>query len=437
MEIRSATKRAANRIVKKVDKRFGIINYDDDNCYPQRIMLLCNSSATTKACLDTYGRFIEGGGFKDTFFYKSIINADGQTNDKLLRLIRNDLAKFRGIAIHVNVNMLGKIVECYHVPFEHVRILSAEKRLETGGEYAIYHDWNCQIFSSIKINEIAYLPKINLNPDSIAEEVEKAGGWEQYKGQLIYISMDEGTYPLASCDVVIESMFAEIQSDVTTTNSVEQNFTAKSIFAHMGKFESDDKREEFETDIEEFMGPEGAPMIVVDISKVEDLPQIIPIPQTANDKQFEYTDSKITDKIIRNYLIPKILLSVTDGGGYFNQEQIRDATMYYNSVTLMERTLLEETFGFIGRHFDSALNATNDYSIIPVEFKVNKGQVPTGFIQFYSLNMDIEAKRNGLVILFGLTPEEALLMVPDGFTVTQPPRVTEVEPTAPKPQTQQ
>jgi len=422
MNVRSATKKAASRLLSKEDKKFGIYNYDDDNCYPQRIMLLTNSSPTAKACIDTYGRFIEGGGFKDPVFYKAVINSDGQTMDKILRLVRIDLARYRGFAIHIDVTVTGKIAEVHHVPFEHVRKATEEKQLATGYKYALYPDWNKQIKNAVNPNAIDWLHPVNLSILGIMTQVDQVGGWENYKGQLIYVSEDEGSYPLASCDSVLENIFAEIQSDISTTNNIEENFTAKGILIHKGKFGTEEEKETFEDDVEEFIGAEGASIIVVDIDKEEDKPEFLEIPITANDKVFEYTDKKVINKIIRNWLIPKILLSVTeDGGGYFNQEQIRDATLYYNTVTNVERVLLEETFTLIGLNFVSRIysepkkaGATPDFSIIPIEFKLNKNEPPAGAIDLIKdPTVTASVKRSTLVTFYGLSEEEALLLAPD------------------------
>lgn len=415
MNVRSATKKAASRLLSKEDKKFGIINYDEDNCYPQRVLLLTNSSPTAKACLDTYGRFIEGGGFKDPTFYKAVVNSDGQTMDKILRLVRIDLARFRGFAIHVNVTLTGKITEVFHVPFEHVRKATAEKQLETGYKYAVYTDWNKQIKNSVNPQAIDWMHGFNLSILGIMTQAEQAGGWENYKGQLIYISQDEGSYPLASCDSVLESIFAEIQSDISTTNNIEEGFTAKGMLVHKGKFEDDAAKEKFEDEVEEFIGAEGASLIVVDVEKDEDTPEFVKIDSFIDDKIYEYTDKKVVNKIIRNWLIPKILLSVTDdGAGFFNQEQIRDATMYYNSITNVERVLLEETFGLIAKNFITKIYKTDDFSILPVKFKVTKTELPQGVVDLINnVQLTPKSKRLLLVKFYDFDPEEALELIPD------------------------
>lgn len=427
MKARSLNKQDA-RLLTKENKQYGIVNYGEDNCYPQRVFLITNTSPTAKACLETYGRFIEGNGFKDALFYKSVVNSDGQTNDKILRLVRKDFQRNRGFALHVNVNALGKITEVYHVPFEHVRMATELKKEEDEGyEFAIYPDWDKQKANTIKEDGIIWLHKFNLSRLAIAQQVIAVGGWENYKGQLIYISSDEGTYPLASCDAVLEAIFAEIQSDITTTNNIEQNFTAKGILGHKGKFEDDAEEEEFNDNVAEFLGPEGGSIMVVDLDIDEEMPDFTSFPSTANDKIFEYTDKKVLDKIIRNWMIPKILLSVTADGGFFNQEQIRDATMYYNMITASERLVVAEVFSLIGKNFERKINATDDYEIAEIEFKLNKNEPPAGVVDLIKdTTMTVEVRRSTLVSFYGLDPETAKLLVPDPIE-NQPDKLTLAE----------
>lgn len=384
--------------------------------------ILTNSSPTAKNCIDTYGRFIGGAGFNDMVFYQSVVNGEGQTMDKVLHLVKKDIARFRGFALHINVNAAAQITEVFHVPFEHVRMASEMKKNETGFDFATYNDWSREKRNNIKIDAISWFHAFDLSVNAIADQVESVGGWDIYKGQLLFVSMDEHSYPLASCDAVLESIYAEIASDSRTTNNIENNFSAKTMVVHKGKFADDEDKEDFEAGLEEFIGPDGADVIVVDVEKDEEVPEIITIPSTANDKLFQYTDDKVTNKIIRNWLIPKILLSVTEGSGFFNQEQIRDATMYFNLMTTEERILLESVFKKIGKNFHQNINPSNDYSIIPIEFKLSKSDPPQSLVNLLENKyLSPDSKRNIMILLYGVDPEDAIKIFPDQTGQEQKP----------------
>lgn len=420
MKVRNNVKKSSNRLLQKEDKKIGILNYGDDNLYPQRMLLLKDSSPTAKTCVETYAKFIKGGGFRDLDFYKAVVNLDRQTMDKILTLIANDYATFRGFALHVNITPGGKVAEIYHVPFEQVRKASATKKAETGFDYAVYTDWNKQHNSSIKAEEITWLNEFNLDPAVISEQIDKAIELDvEYKGQLFYFSADEGSYPLASFDVVEESIYSEIQSDIETTNNFEQGFTKKGMFIHKGKFEEDEHgnspdREEFEEAIEEFVGGDGPHVITVDVDADEEIPEYKTLDTTINDKMYEYTDQKVLNKIIRNFKVPKILLSVTEGGGFFNQEQVRDAVEFYNLVTLEERIGIEAIIFSVCSSALVVTNKTGDYSIAPIEFKIKKSEPPQSLNDLVKdPSVPVETKRFMLVKFYGLDMDEALEMIPE------------------------
>jgi hypothetical protein len=403
------------RITQRENRTYGIVNYDEDNAYPQRIYSLTNASSTTRNCIDTYSRFIGGSGFADVAFYQAVVNGDGQTMDKILQLVKKDLARFRGFALHLNVNAAGKITELYHIPFEHVRMASENRKNETGYDFATYNDWGREKRSIIRTDLINWFHSFNLSTDAIANQVESVGGWDAYKGQLLYVSLDEHSYPLASCDAVLESLQAEINSDVRTTVNLQNNFSAKTLVVHKGKFADEEARSGFESELQEFIGPDGIDVMLVDVEKDEEVPEIVPITNTTNDKLFEYTDNKVTNKIIRNWLIPKILLSVTDGSGFFNQEQIRDATMYYNLMTTEERILLEAVFKKLGSGFHQNINPSGDYSIVPIEFKLSKADPPQSLVNLLNNQyLGADSKRNILILLYGLDPQDAEKIFPSG-----------------------
>lgn len=409
MRLLTSTRRDTTlRITQRENRTYGIVNYDEDNAYPQRVYAITNSAPTAHTCVDTYSRFIGGAGFADITFYQAIVNTDGQTMDKILSLVKKDLARFRGFALHVNVNAEAKITDIFHVPFEHVRMASESRKNDSGFDFATYSDWSREKRNNIRTDLINWFHTFDLAKEAIAAQVESVGGWDTYKGQLLYVSLDENSYPLASCDAILESLYAEIQSDIRTTANLQNNFSAKSIMVHKGKFADDEARDEFENGLSDFIGPDGADIMVVDVENEEEVPQLIPISTNADDKLFEYTDTKITNKIIRNFLIPKVLLSVTDGSGFFNQEQVRDATMYYNMVTVEERILLEAVFKKLGEGFHQSINPSGDYSIIPIEFKLSKADPPESLIQLLNNQyISDQSKRNILTVLYGVAEEDA------------------------------
>lgn len=420
MRIAAQKESVYKRLTPSDNKQHGIINYDADNAYPQRIMEIVNSSITAKACIGTYSKFIGGEGFADPDFYKAVINRKNQTVDKLLSLVKADLARYRGFAIHVNVEGTGRPYEVWHVPFEHVRKTNQQKKEESGFDFAVYDNWDRTTFKVLKAAEIRYFHAFTNDNTEFRQQVQEAAiSKQEYLGQLFYFSADEGAYPLASCDAALEDILAEIGSSIKTRSNINNNFAAKGFFIHKGKFADDIEFEEFQADLDQFVGPDGSQVILVDVANDEETPEWKPIEGEINDKIFEYTDRKVTTRIIRNWLMPKILLSDTDGAGFFNQEQIKEATVYYNNITVEERLTLEEAFTAIFANFAQSINPSGNYSIRPIVYRSPKtAGPPAGMLDYLKEPIPNEVKRAGLELLFGLEPEDALRLVPDTIAIT-------------------
>lgn len=170
-----------------------IQSYGKGNNYPQMILQLLGASSNAKSCVGRYAKFIRGAGFKDSLFYKSIVNMKGQTCDTLLRLCSDDLAKFGGFALHINYNLLCEITSVEHIPFEDCR-LGIEDDAGYIAEIAIHPDWICskgrKKIKKPSKSTIAYTDVFNPNPDVVLSQIVEAGGIEAYKGQTLYVSKD-------------------------------------------------------------------------------------------------------------------------------------------------------------------------------------------------------------------------------------------------------
>ena len=109
------------RIIVRPNQTYGILNYDIDNAYPQRMLELVGASPTAKDCWNKRTKFINGRGFEDTDFARQIVNNNGLTIAKLLKAVARDKALFTGFGIHVNYNANFKICSVNYVRFEDIR----------------------------------------------------------------------------------------------------------------------------------------------------------------------------------------------------------------------------------------------------------------------------------------------------------------------------
>lgn len=397
------------RIEVSPRKSEGILNFDIDNAYPQRCDDIVNASPTGKACVGLFAKFVEGGGFKDSTFYKSVCNDHGLTVDKLLRKNAKDYTGHNGIAIHFNYNALYEKTEVNYIPFDHVRLVSEDNE-EHAGQYAVYHDWAMEEKSRIDREKLFFIDKYNPDPKVIAEQVMRAGGWDKYKGQILWWSAAGDKYPLPVFDSVLEDMQTESELKLFKNRNVTTNFLASHILItdkiedsgdegvipikegaeeekRPRRTDVDVKEREFMKYLQEYQGADNTGKILwiqketpeqtIDLKKM-DIQDV--------DKLYQYTETSTRDNIVRSFLQPPILVAILVSGKLGTSKEINDATEFYNKVTDPDRRIMEEIYkqAFSGFHIE--LNPSGDYSIIPISTLKSVNDIPVEMLKDLTLN---------------------------------------------------
>lgn len=371
MKTKASTLPDADVRIKQPDfKTYHIRAYDTDNAYPQRMNNLRNASSAAKRAVSLYATFIRGGGFVNETFFQSVVNREGYTPDDLVRRHADDYALYQGIAFHVNYNSLFQISEVQFVPFENCRMCIEEP--EYFDKIAVSDRWYIRDNKkSIKLSDIDYVDKFNPDPEAIQKQVDVAGGWDKYKGQILYYSSNYNRYPLASCDDVVPEMKSEIASSQTTYNNLKNNFSEKTVFSIGTTFEDQEEREDYLESIKKFVGPEGSNVMLVEGSFNDKMevaaPVIDKIPNTLNDKVFEYSDKKVERKIFRSYLQPGILHTDTDTSA-LGRDDINEAAAYYNKVTENERILISGLYKTVFDLFEENICPDGNYDLVEYSY---------------------------------------------------------------------
>jgi hypothetical protein len=430
-------KATANKIEKRVfnpeNKSLDIINYDFDNHYPQRVKDIVNDSGTAKTCLRLFSRFVMGGGAKDETFYKSRVNSKGLTVDKFLRKLIDSKGHFDGVAVHVNYNGLRQKTELTPIPFEFCRLVPQESK-DNAGKIALYDDWGLVKKKSIKRSDIDF---INVyNPNTVLSEVEEAGGWDNYKGQVFYWTPTGHEYPLAPFDAVLEDMITESQVKRFKTNTSAKNFLASHILI-TGKAESviDEKGNEINKgddlagNLKEFQGGDGAGQILwLERENNDENIELQKVDTQDYDGLYEYTENSSRDNIIKSFLIPPVLLLRVEGS-LGTSKEIADATDYYNAITADDRLQLEEILRELFTDFAYQVCPSEDYSIIPLKYTK---PIDPEYFSYYTKNEirvsngdpeanDVKADIQLLAVTLGVGGTQALqnILVDQTLTIDQ------------------
>ena len=331
------------RVVITPNKREGILNYDIDNAYPQRVEDIINSSGTGTLCTKIFGKFIYGQGFVNDALSKTIVNKKRLTANKLLFKSGKSVSKFNGFCIHVNYDANFNKRSFSYIPFKDCRFTTSENK-DHPNMIEVYDDWEKVKHSKIIEDEVNYFNYYNPDPVVIQKEVDNAGGWQHYKGQLMYWSVDGLEYPLAPSDSVLEDVQTDSHSKLFKLRNITTNFMA-SHFLKVQAFEDEDQLDEFKETISDFQGSDDASKIIVIEQESEDeVFELEKVDIQDIGDLYEYTETSSRNNIIRNYLIPPVLVLAEEGLFGGGDGKLISANAFYNGKTIDYRIEISAVF---------------------------------------------------------------------------------------------
>ncbi|CAM3788765.1 hypothetical protein MUGA111182_09745 [Mucilaginibacter galii] len=367
------------RIRVRPNQTFGILNYDVDNAYPQRMLELVAASPTAKDCWNKRAKFIGGNGFEEKTLGKKLVNDKGLTLAKLLKAVATDKALFSGFGIHLNYNANYQIASAHYVKFEDIRMGNTDS-LDTANQYAIYNDWGRKSWKHVMRSKIVFIDHYNPDPVAIDEQVEKAGGWENYKGQLYYFNPEVEDYPLIEADSVWEDFETEAGIKTFNNREVTTGFLPSTmLFMQARREEADNSTpnadllngsnspSQLEKDLGAFQGTKSAQkIIVIEYEDEASKPEFKPYAIQNNDKLFEATEKSVEARIIKGFSVPKELINAEKSSGLSNGGEKKEAIREFNDNTAPDRLELSEVFEELFSNFCQNLNPSGNWNILPV-----------------------------------------------------------------------
>ncbi|MBF00611.1 hypothetical protein [Flavobacterium coralii] len=347
---------------------------DTDNAYPERMDRLINNSVTAKSAAAIMVQYLLGKGFgaeNDNL----IINKS--KNLKLIDFaddIADDLVKQRGVFIHINWNALYKIADFSVIPYEWCRIVRTDSN-DYAGKVAVCKDW-----LKPKRSDIQLIDVFNPRKKVIDAQVEKAGGWEHYKGQVLFINMDTKLlYPLSRVDSVADDCDSEAQAAIYKNRLLRKGFFGNTLVvtrplvgeglepgSHALQ-EAESEREKFQQALKDSLGAEntgGVLCLEMDFAgeKLDDAILVKQIESKIDDKLFNYTETSVRENILVAFNnLPAGLIKTNEPSLFGNSgEAIREMKRTYWENTTKERNLLITVL-------NQLLQQSQDYPSLKVE----------------------------------------------------------------------
>lgn len=347
---------------------------DTDNSYPERMDRLINNSVTAKSAAAIMVQYLLGKGYGEA---NDSIIVNREKNLKLIDFaddVADDLVKQRGVFIHINWNALYQIADFSVVPYEWCRIGRKDSN-DYAGKIAVCKDWLHPKRSDIQLIDV-----FNPRKSVIDAQVEKTGGWEHYKGQVLFINMDSKLiYPLSRIESVANDCDSEAQAAIYKNRLLRKGFYGNTLVVTRplvgdglepgshALLEAETERERFQQAIKDSLGAEntgGVLCLEMDFAgeKLEDAILIKQIESKIDDELFSYTETSVRENILVAFNnLPAGLVKTNESALFGNSgEAIREMKRTYWENTTKERALLT---GIINR----LLSRSADFSAIKVE----------------------------------------------------------------------
>lgn len=314
-----------------------LYSYDVDNLYPQKALSICDRSWSLDTATKTLSDFIRGDGFEDEKINDLEINDKKLTGFYLLKLLADIKSKL-GFAIHVNYNLEFRISEINYIDFENIRV-------KTNGQLIWRKDWR----KTTTDTDVIY-DAFNPDPLVVREQINKAGGIENWNGQVLFWTGTNDIYPLAKFDAVLDDGQYQAEQKLDSLNNVQNGFSLSGAFFYPKIITGTEEQKEIESKIKyQMTGGKNSGRILA-----------MQVPQGIEKGSFGFESFERTNidslyvnqnegafkAIFSNFRQPLILNSITEGG-MFNQEQYNQALTYYNSVTELERKEVEKTLNMV------------------------------------------------------------------------------------------
>lgn len=386
MRVHDLKKKSSKRINTGYLQALGIQTYGKDNLYPQTFRNIVAASSTGAECSDRFADFIEGNGFREVSFSEYVVNRKGDTADDIHALVCRDVADFNGLALHVNYNIYGEIVELQHVPFENCRLIEPDSNGYIA-KIAVHPDWTGEKTYKgkaiqVKKENIDYIDVFNPLKSVVLAQIEASGGIEYYKGQVLWISLaGKDIYPIGKGDRVVTEMSTdEGLANVKYRNVRNNFFPAAMIFTKKGSniiYDSDGKVKDTDDDnsfsdtLIQLQGDTNCGKIMeVTLENDEEKPEVVQFNSTNYDKEFTVTDTSVVERIYSAYgQEPWYCIRVGKVG--FSGDILEDAFEYYNSIVSKQQRLIERTFDRIFRYWFEIANPSMDFSVQPLKYVRN------------------------------------------------------------------
>lgn len=344
-----------------------VINYGENNNYPQELLRAVNRSSYASACLSTFINYMYGDGLtasEDTQFSRDVLRF--LYTPSFLKKILTDYCTFGGMSIHVRYDMNKKIAMkggLRHQDFSTVRLGNYNEDTYEVRNAWISENWEQSTKKEFKPKEIPLYDMLDAirQIDEINQIIQEGGELKekQLSGQLLYTKQyksGEPFYPSPAWSSALNWIYCDGEIASFHANNIDNAFMPSTIIFHPGVIDgvAEDGRpltEVIKESVKEFQGAENAGKIfnLFGDSKAT-APEVIPFDANSNSDLFTQLGDIIDKKIVSAFKVPRVLAGIETPGALGSTNEIANAIEWYNSVIRADLSFIETELNELVRH---------------------------------------------------------------------------------------
>jgi len=355
---------------KRVNQSIGVMVDGESNLRSLISENLIQKSPTASYCVGMYSKFITGAGFSGGDVNISTTPYKTFTVNKLLNDCAKDHAKLEGSFVHVRYNALYEKIGFEKIPYTQCRFGLEDDDNYSGKIVRAKKGWGKR---SRKENFISY-DVYNPNPETIQRQVDLAGGWENYRGQIMFIGMSsETTYPKSRIEGVENFAHTENKMGEYYVATVERGFENIQIFEFV-KSENPSENEALKESVTGALGLESSGKVLsLPYENATDLNEgskykFTPLENNATPDKYEHFLATCSTMIRSKWEIPVQLFEAVSGKlGNSSGDDLKVAQSMYNQTTAPIRSMYETAFSELFNGYKTELGVKfeiQQYSIL-------------------------------------------------------------------------
>lgn len=375
------------------NKRFGILFNGTDNYYPLIHENLINLSPTSSQCVDIRKQFLVGAGFENESLEE--VNLTGRIHDivtpnDLLYKVGKDVSKHNGAFVHIRYNANFEKVGFKLIPYNLCRIGKKDSSGYSGKIVVSPQGWA----KRVKQSDCLVFDVYNPNEKVLRYQVEKAGGFSKWGGQIAFFRIDNDyDYPLSPIDGVWKYADTEAALQDFYNNTTRRGFKDVTIVRVQDSFEgitygdlhrdedgkvdenqyaafnrSQNVISEVQKDLDSIFGHDntGKALVISDDftsdEKGEGKYRFNTLEDKSTPEKYAHFEQGASNNIRKAFGIPPQLIDMIEGKlGGTNGNELKIGEAMYNRVIANEKKKLERFFRELFRGYRTDLG--DDFSI--------------------------------------------------------------------------